>query len=259
MTNPRTEGEVLFEQYLTCQGLPFEFEQEHTGKSKRADYTIHWDDTLCLFDVKDFEPPPDAQSGGGAFDPYPRIREKIDQGRDKFKEYKDFCCALVLRNLGDPSVRLEDADTMLGAMYGDSGFTFPVDTRTGIGNADAMQSAFLGRGKMMRPHWSKPQNTTISALITLTTVQPYHQRLLEAIRANPQMEINECEAGLQSTIPDYDATLAVPRVIVWHNAVARIRFPADLFCGPYDSHFGTVTVQQGVTFRGNQLPSNIKL
>ena len=29
MLGARTEGEILFEQYLTSQGLAFEFEKEH--------------------------------------------------------------------------------------------------------------------------------------------------------------------------------------------------------------------------------------
>jgi len=42
MAGARTEGEMLFEQYLSSQGLAFEFEKQHSGKSKRPDYTIEW-------------------------------------------------------------------------------------------------------------------------------------------------------------------------------------------------------------------------
>lgn len=73
-----------------------------------------------------------------------------------------------------------------------------------------------------------PENTTISALVTLTAVQ-------------------------------LDNGQTAPRVIVWHNAVARLPFPSDLFCGPYDSHFGIVPLEdggtgQGLTYRGASLP-----
>jgi hypothetical protein len=58
----RTEGEVLFEQYLATQQLAFEFEKEHAGKSKKPDYAIEWKSRPVLLDVKDFEswvvPPP---------------------------------------------------------------------------------------------------------------------------------------------------------------------------------------------------------
>ena len=155
----RTRGEVLFEQYLQSQDLPFEFEKEHAGKSKRPDYTIQWKGEALVFDVKDFDPPEKVPTGFGFFDPYTRIRETIEQGRDKFKEFKEFRCGLVLHNAGQPFVSLHEPDIMLGAMYGDAGFTFPVDTRTGVGDATKLKRAFLGRGKMIRPNWSKKHRT----------------------------------------------------------------------------------------------------
>ena len=117
----RTAGETLFERYLQSQRLPFDFEKEHAGKSKRPDYTIEWEGRTVVFDVKDFDPPSRISTGFQQVDPYPRVREKIDQGRDKFKQYKEYCCGLVLHNVGSPFVMLERADFMLGAMYGDSG------------------------------------------------------------------------------------------------------------------------------------------
>jgi hypothetical protein len=258
----RTEGERLFELYLASQSLPFEFEKEHVGKSKRPDYSIAWNGKPVLLDVKDFDAPEYVPKGFGAFDPYPRIREKIEQGRDKFKQFKEVCCALVLCNLGNPFVMLQDSHIMLGAMYGDSGFTFPVNINTGVGDASKLKRSFLDNGKMVRPKWSKPQNTTIAAVITLSDIQPHYVRLIEMIRENRDKSIDECQALLEGTIPDYDPNLSVPRVIVWHNAVARRPFPTDLFCGPYDSHFGVVKeeerVFQRVTFRGSQLPISVK-
>lgn len=259
----RTSGELLFEQYLKLQNLTFDFEKEHAGKSKCPDYAIEWRGSTVLLDVKDFDAPAEMVKGfSGAFDPYPSIREKIEQGRDKFKQFKDVCCALVLCNLGNPFVMLQDSHIMLGAMYGDSGFTFPVNTKTGIGDASKLRRTFLGKGKMIRPNWSKPQNTTISALITLSTIQPHYVRLVEMIRENRSREIEDCQAELERTHPGYDPNLTVPRVIVWHNAVARIPFPPDLFCGLYDSHFGVVQEEgntfQRVTFRGSLLPPSVK-
>jgi hypothetical protein len=199
--NSRTQGEILFEQYLSAQGLSFEFEKEHIGKSQRPDYTINWRGATVVFDVKDFDPPEKFPTGFGAFDPYPRVREKIDQGRKKFKQYKEFCCGLVLRNLGDPFVMLDKPDIMLGAMYGDSGFTFPVDTSTGVGNSSKMKRAFLDNGKMIQPRWLKPQNTTLSAVITLIIHRPHYQLLVEMIRAYPRRLRRRTEAhrgGLRS-------------------------------------------------------------
>jgi hypothetical protein len=260
---PHTQGEILFEQYLSTQNLPFEFEKEHPGKRKRVDYTIEWNGQTVVFDVKDFDPPEKSLTGFGYFDPYTRIREKIEQGREKFTQYKEYCCGLVLHNAGQPFVSLHEPDIM-GAMYGDSGFTFPVDTSTGVGDASQLKRAFLGRGKMIRPKWSEPQNTTIAAIITVVRIQPHYLQLLDLVRENPRRDLAEYEAEIRSRIPDYDPAFEVPRVIVWHNAVARIPFPEQLFCGNYDTHFGIVRVEDGeveqdVTFEGSAVPSRLRL
>lgn len=258
-----TQGEIRFERYLRSLFLPFEFEKAHAGKSKRPDYTIEWDGKTVVLDVKDFDPPKSLPHGFGTFDPYPRIREKIQQGRDKFTQYKKFCCGLVLCNLGDPFVRLDKAEIVLGAMYGDCGFTVPLDAGAGVGDAAKVGWTFLNRGKMIRPHWSQPQNTTISALITLSVIQPHRQLLLEASRADRSRSVEECNAELEGTIQDFDPTRQVPRVIVWHNAVARIPFPDDLFCEPYDTHFGIRHDEEGlvqrVTYRGMALPDSVEI
>jgi hypothetical protein len=55
----------------------------------------------------------------------------------------------------------------------------------------------------------------------------------------------------------------VPRVIVWHNAVARVPFRNDLFCGQYDTHYGIVRAEDGivqdVTHEGSAVPDRLKL
>jgi hypothetical protein len=259
-----TQGEHLFEQYLHSQNVKFQFEKEHLGKSKRPDYTVELNGQLLIFDVKDFDPPDKPFTGFGYFDPYIKIREKIEQGREKFKEYKEHCCGLVLHNAGQPLVSLHEPDIMLGAMYGDSGFAFPVEMRTGVGDASQLKRAFLGRGKMIRPKWSNAQNTTISALITIIKIQPHFLQLMDLVRDNPRREIAACEEYLQKIVPNYDPAFEVPRVIVWHNAVARIPFPENLFRGEYDTHFGTVQVKDGiveqdVTYEGNLVPTRLRL
>ena len=262
---PRTPGEVWFEGYLGSQQIPFEFEKEHPGKKKKPDYAIEWNGKTVLFDVKDFDPPKTVWRGFYTLDPYPAVREKIEQGRDKFKEYKEFCCVLVLYNRENPNVMLESPDIMLGAMYGDSGFTFPFNTKTGAGDASQLRPAFLGRGKMVRPKLPKPQNTTISALVTLGTIKPHYLLLAEAYgAAGDGCTVQDCQAELERKVPSFNTEWALPRVIVWHNAVARIPFPKDLFCGPYDTHFGVVGngeegLAQQITYRGSSLPERVKV
>jgi hypothetical protein len=114
---------------------------------------------------------------------------------------------------------------------------------------------------MIRPRESKVQNTTLSALITVTVIQPLLTDLADLIVENPGIDV---EAEMRQRIPDFDPYLEVPRVIVWHNAVARIPFPSNLFCGDYDSHYGIVrqengAVEQNVTHEGSAVPERLKL
>jgi hypothetical protein len=251
----RTEGEIAFEKYLNFQHIPFEFEKKHPGKNKKPDFTIEWETRPIVFDVKDFDPTDDFHNGG-AFDPYPPIRQKIAEGRKKFKEYKEYCCGLVLFNRGRLGVFLGSPNTMLGSMYGDAGFTFPVKTETGIGDFSRTKRTFLGRGMMIRPHWRKPDNTTIAAIVTVDIIRPFWTQFLDLVDEDRTRDWN---TELRQTIPDYDPNLQVPRVIVWHNAFARIPFPANLFCGDYDTHFGAMGREHGVTYEGSKLPDSLRL
>jgi hypothetical protein len=63
-------------------------------------------------------------------------------------------------------------------------------------------------------------------------------------------EFEKPHAG-KSKRPDY--------TIQWHNGVARIRFPHDLFNGNCDTHYGIMSIEQGLTFEGEALPDRLKL
>lgn len=63
---------------------------------------------------------------GTAYDPYSAIREKINAGREKFQNFKEHCCSLILFNVDAPLVHLDDFWIVMGAMLGDLGMTFPV-------------------------------------------------------------------------------------------------------------------------------------
>jgi hypothetical protein len=245
---PTTSGELLFQVYLDAMDYPYEFEKEFPGKSKRPDYTVTKGE-VSLFDVKDFEPymPP---GGGGFYDPYPGIREKIEEGRKKFKEFKEFPCSLVLKNNGNARVDLKSVDIMLGSMYGDSGFTFPVDMKLG-GAAGPMKRAFLGRGKMIRPtHY---QNATISALVTLHYVDVGMRQYRTMVKKYPNLDVEETLAAAAKEFPNFDVGEKQLGVIVWENAVARIPLSRELFSGPYDERWGYDDGYQSIVYRGEKL------
>ena len=246
----RTSGELLFEEYLKAMEYEYEFEKSFPERSKRPDYTVTRNGVF-LFDVKDFDPV-HPNHGFGVFDPYPPIREKINQAWKKFHEFKDYPCSLVLRNNGNRLVPVEDARIVLGAMYGDAGFTFPFDTTTGTA-AGPLKHAFLGRGKMIRPNWSKPQNTTISAVVTLRYVAVGMEIYRRFMKKHPDRSIDEMLALIEEQYPRFALDERRLGVIVWENAFARIPLSRELFQGPFDERWGVDGNEQGVVFCGTKL------
>lgn len=258
---PSTAGELLFQSYLERMQYRYEFEKDFPGTSKRPDFSVFMDREY-LFDVKDFDPC--TPLGGGAYDPYTRIREKILAGRKKFKSFKEYPCSLVLRNNGHALVDAETPIVMLGAMYGDSGFRIPIDTVTGTASGEPTH-AFLGRGRMFsHGNADNPHNTTISSLVTLREVA-VGQRRIDRLwqerrrtdrnygKADPFKAYEELCGEAASRFRDFDPDEKQLGVIVWENAVARIPLSRDLFTGPYDERWGFDDNQQHIVFTGEKL------
>lgn len=252
MAETRTEGEKLFAQYLDGMQYVYEFERGFEGKKKRPDYTITKEGGLFLFDAKDFDPtmPP---PGFMQFDPYFRIRQRIDDGRKKFKEFKEFPCCVVLRNTGNVFVDVESPHAVLGAMYGDAGFKIPIYVGSGPNPTQAppVEQAFLGGGKMIRKSYA--QNTTISALVTLRYVAVGMRRVRMVFRDRPHLSVAEAIEEACKRFPDFDVDERHLGVIVWENAVARIPLSRDLFTGPYDLRWGVEGADQTIVFEGEVL------
>lgn len=232
--NTRTIGESYFEEYLVSQSLTgFEFEKTiQVSESNLTILSIQTTKSICLT-LTDFDPtdiPP-----SGSYDPYRRIRKKINDGREKFKEYTGLPCCIVFYNNNAPLVDLTRPEFMIGAMEGDYGFTFKIDLEKGLIGPNSVKPAFLDRGKMIRPHWSKPQNTSISALITLRHVRIGYARYRKHILKKVQ-KISFEEAF--TTDMDFDREEKHLGVIVWENRFATVEFPRNLFCGPYDERYG---------------------
>src|SRR6266852_4382812 len=102
----------------------YEFEKPYPGRAKKPDYTVTASQVF-LADVKDFEEflP---NLGFQQVDVHFRIREKIQAGYKKFREYKDFTCCVVLQNNGNVHVPSEDPNIVLGCMYGTVAFQVPI-------------------------------------------------------------------------------------------------------------------------------------
>lgn len=205
----KTTSEQLFEQYLNGLGLTdWTFEKEYPGKSRRPDYTVTIEREY-LFELKEFEVT-EQQSSVICYNPYDDIRRKIEEGRRKFKEFKEWPCGLVL--YGDRDLTIPQV--MFGAMLGDAGVTLPFDPETASADRASVQPAFLDGGKMVNSNTPRPQNTTISAVITLRHIQSRLERQLG--------------------------------VVVWENPFARIPLPKNILCGPYDERW---SVDDGHLYR----------
>ncbi|HXU38927.1 MAG TPA: hypothetical protein VN937_21415 [Blastocatellia bacterium] len=235
----RTKGERLFERYLRLQGITdYEYESKNAGKLKRPDYTVVIADQEYLFEVKDFQPKDALNS---ASDPYIRIRKRIELAREKFREYKDWPCCLVLYD-DNARLDLEEPEIMLGAMYGNFGVGMEFNHAIGELDAATERWGFHDGGKMFRPKSSTPQNTTISAVITLRHVAVGLRKLgvfLEGLKEKrPNITAAEALSETFSRNIDFDKQERHLGVIVWENEFARIPFPRTLFCGPYDLRWG---------------------
>src|SRR5712692_2416070 len=100
----------------------FSFEKDFAGTSSKPDYSLWHGDKEILFELKEFHATPaDFRLGFGYYDPYGPIREKIEEGRRKFKDLEDFSCCLVLYNRERPLVDLS-WEFIYGAMLGNLAF-----------------------------------------------------------------------------------------------------------------------------------------
>jgi hypothetical protein len=247
----RTQGELLFEEYLRSVGITeFDFEPDIPGCPQKPDYRLVHEGSTLLLDVKDFVPEAEDFGVCGAYDPYVDIRGKIAKGRQKFKNLKDYPCALVLYNCGKPLVDLSP-EYIYGSMLGDLGISFPIDTETGIGDIEKTTAVFGQGGKMFRydkenKHAIAPRNTTISAVIALRYL-PVGQKLCSAMVQQRQKEM-----GRRMTMHETFAVIktwseAEPdpwrrqlHAVVCENPVARKPWARTLFNGEWDERYGGV-------------------
>lgn len=252
MANKWTEGETLFAQYLTAQGIPFQYEQLEAGKRKPVDFTIqHPDCGTVLLEVKDIQN--EAPLGFSQVDFYKPIRSHIEAGTEKFKEYKGTVCALVLYG-GRGFVDLGRPEVMLGAMYGDFGWSIPFDPETGRGDTSAMTSQFIpGKGKMIRRD-GQVRNTRISALLALHNYNVTYFLMKKYISEDDGRAERERRADVINGVVTFPEEQQVG-LTVWENGFAANPLPRDLFRGEMDEWWTVDEEYQTPTFVGSKLKS----
>jgi hypothetical protein len=264
----RTESEVLFELYLNTSGfIDYKFGHEHPGKSKRPDFSISIRGKEYLFEIKEFRAKPqDFREGGGAYDPYGPIRDKISKAQKQFQEFRDSCCCLVLYNAEKPLVDLEWR-YIFGAMLGNLGFRFPIDP-SGSARDVEFQPGFTGRGKKQGGrmlHYDRQenpvsfQNTSVSAILVLEQFRIGYRRFeIELHRKERELSrkltweehmamVNEARGT------ERDNRLRELRVVICENPYARIPLPKELFRGPYDERYGNLNGEIQCIFVGEEI------
>ena len=250
IVNEKTPGELAFEEYLNGQQILFEHEPPLNFTNNLIDYVIdHRTHGKIYLEVKDINCPPPLGSFS-QFDPYLPIRKHIEEGKRKFKDFAEELCALVLFTPPGSFVNLMEPHVMLGAMYGDLGFTVPVDLGAGIADGSRIESKFLvGKGKMVQP--TRFQNTRIAALISLVNYSTFTKEAVLYARTDDGRSEEERwddalsgRAGIRQ-----EPTLCVT---VWENGPAKRRLPQDLFRGPMDAWWACDEDRQGATFIGER-------
>ena len=116
-------------------------------------------------------------------------------------------------------------------MYGDIGLRVYFDPNTGESPDEKSEVVFSKRGKMIRPGENEPQNTTFSALISLSAYPV--GRLWEQLKG----QFDSSELSSMNLFETSDTNLVVPGVTVWENAFAQIPFPRNMFNGPFDHRY----------------------
>lgn len=251
----KTESELLFEDYLRNNGyLDFEFEPPVHDKKKHPDYLVRRNGQELFFEVKQREAPAHLPADGG-YDPYKGIRDEINEAARKFKEFKEYCCCLVIANRGDSGTHLAPHH-IFAAMLGDLGFTFRIANSNGGHRPKAIQNVFLRkRGKMVRYKTGEYQNTTVAAVIGLEEAkvrnaefEQMRARLWDEERRQRGRELSldeqatlECGVAIEYDEAGRGPTFhSVPRIIVCENPGARLPLPRDSFCGLYDERWAMV-------------------
>lgn len=239
----RNVSELLFEEYADEYKLgTLEYEPEYPRASKRIDYRLNHGGQWLWFEVKEFSDDLTLiGSGGGAFDPHVGIRGKIGKAAEKFRDYDNECCSLVLFNERLNLVDICTPRIVLGAMLGSVGFRVPYNPATDAFDGPVQDNIFMDGGKLIHPHIKTPQNTTISAVIALERFTVGQTELQIAVERKERAEqrslsLDEHLAMLDANREAYGRR--VLRTIVYENPHARKPLPRDIFTGPFDERWG---------------------
>jgi hypothetical protein len=261
----KTESERLMAGYLDENGYESNYEPTILGKKKRPDFRVRRRDTECLIDAKQ-RSPKSVPVGARGFDPIKGVRKLIANGRDKFREFDDCLCVLVLFNNGDWDTRLSPWH-VFGAMLGDPGIVAGFNATAGRVDIETVRSAFLSRGGKMIRHYEPVEVYETAANISALLIVRQISLRREQFRIDFDTEVQRKEEALGRRITDeelFEATLAIgsrlgddPRLVtqlrVCEHPFARHRLPENIFDGPYDERWSTTDHGLQRVFAGREV------
>ena len=227
-------GEALFERYLISRSLQYERHPSLSEMRKVLDFAVYTNDGLrILVEVKTIFNPPPMRSGVGYHDPYPPIRNHFAEAFKQFTDLPNSLNVIALAAFPGSFIDLSSPHIMLGAMYGDTSFGFPIDMETGKGDSTAGSNVFVqGKGPMIGRSL-QPRHTRICAVLSLHNPDPYWPIFPERGTLSLSDIARQATAQLQNVGP----TAPSPHVTCWDNAAASCAIPEELFTGPMDQRW----------------------
>lgn len=241
MLSKKPVSEQAFEEYLSKRGIAARYEELPRGLTRPVDYSFDFEGVTIRCDVKEWAPR-ESLPGLGAMDPCERIRDKIEKGKEKFKQYKGRGepCLLALCHFG-PQLIVLDEYAILGAMRGNIGWVVPLNTKTDLRETSRLD--FLSGGRMFQHTGDgsvRSLNTTISAIAVIASIN------VRARRVAIQERHQQADTGRRLTIDGFGELYAKDsspeeevRLIVYDNLEAAVSLPGGFPNGPYDERFGS--------------------
>lgn len=261
----QTESEKIFAAYLDEHGYEWDHEPEIAGKRKRVDFRILWGGEHYFLDAKERaykEVPP----GPTTFDPKKGLKNLIRKGQAKFREYSEFCCGVVLYNLGDPDTIISPL-FIFQAMLGPAEMQFDFDPDQGRILEETGRNVFGQHGGQMIQNYdpleARESTKHIAALIAVkimqTTNYEFDDVLLENVaRRESELgrRLTQVEHGVVflETTDTCDYSLGrVTRVQVCENPFSNKKLPTEMFRGPYDERHAIVDGRLQRVYVGDKL------
>jgi excisionase family DNA binding protein len=237
----RNAADLLFEKYLAEYGLGVAGREPVVPEnSGRISYKLRFKGKVLRFEVKELTEGAESLGlGGGILDPHLGIRREIDEVTEKFREFADESCCLVLYSRNLNLAEICTPSVVLDAMLGHVSWRVPIIPERG-GAGGTSRQVHAGGGQADR-QTSKPTNTSIGAVIAVEKIavgqRAFHNALAKKEREEDRrLPWEEIRGALQRRKDKYERT--VLRVLVFENPYANKRLPADIFAGPFDVRWG---------------------